>query len=181
MRLKVNAHDEDDHDGVSSPVERSRTHRSPRSVPSSPPPSFHSRASSIAPRNRTVNDPTLADAFDGDDSDSDEEPDDRQRLVRQDSGLSHQQPSSSSVSPQPTPTGGSSGGSTPGSRATPASTTANSNRIIFGSGIQSDGVFSNLTAKPERSGTEKEEQPPVCFYSSHYFAPFMSTLFIRMY
>jgi len=31
---------------------------------------------------------------------------------------------------------------------------------VYGGGVQSDGVFSNLTAKPEVG--EKEEQPPVC-------------------
>ena len=34
---------------------------------------------------------------------------------------------------------------------------------VYGGGIQSDGVFSNLTAKPERAGEEKEELPPVGF------------------
>ncbi|KKY34778.1 putative metal homeostatis protein bsd2 [Diaporthe ampelina] len=96
---RVNAQDEED---APSPIAAARTPRS--SLPNSPPPSFHSRASSAAPRNRTVQDPTLADAFDADESDSDDEPDDRQRL--------------------------------------------------------NEGVFSNLTAKPERGGTEKEEQPP---------------------
>lgn len=149
---QVNAHDEDDH--VSSPIQ---TTRSRQQIPSSPPPSFHSRASSPTPRNRRVNDPTLADAFDADDSEDEDEPDDRQRLVRQNS--------------EPVTSGSSTGGpaaNTPPeparssmATAAAAAVAAASNRI-FGSGIQSDGVFSNLTAKPERGGaSEKEEQPPV--------------------
>lgn len=31
---------------------------------------------------------------------------------------------------------------------------------VYGGGIQSDGVFSNLTAKPERGNNEKDEAPP---------------------
>lgn len=161
---QVNAHDEYD-EQVASPIERSR-HRLSQPVPSSPPPSFRSRASSTAPRNRRVEDPALADAFDVDDSDSDDEPDDRQRLVRQNSDLMPPSNSDSSI-PENTPLTGSSGASTPASRPaavqstrTITSATTSSNRI-FGSGIQNDGIFSNLTAKPERAGTEKEEQPPV--------------------
>jgi hypothetical protein len=36
---------------------------------------------------------------------------------------------------------------------------------VYGSGIQADGVFSNLSAKPERTEGEKEEQPPVCVFA----------------
>ena len=52
-------------------------------IPSSPPPSFRSRASSPTRHPRTV-DQNLADTFDADGSDSDEENDgdDRQRLMR---------------------------------------------------------------------------------------------------
>lgn len=75
---------------------------------------------------------------------------------------------SGSSSSQPTP---SSGSNTPpestrsnvaAANAAAAAAAVGSNRVVFGSGIQSDGVFSNLTAKPERGGSEKEEQPPVC-------------------
>lgn len=162
---QLNAHDQDD-DHVASPIDRSR-HRLSQSTPASPPPSFHSRASSTAPRNRRVEDPALADAFDADDSDSDDEPDDRQRLVRQNSDLAPPSNTDSS-SRQYTPLTSSSGASTPASRPPPtqpprttSAAAATSSNIIFGSGIQNDGIFSNLTAKPERSGTEKEEQPPV--------------------
>lgn len=110
-------------------------------------------------RNRRVNDPTLADAFDADDSEDDDEPDDRQRLVRQNTDpVNH-----AAASDQAASTGGS-GASTPPSQPAGAVgnvAAANSSNRIFGSGIQNDGIFSNLTAKPERSGTEKEEQPPV--------------------
>lgn len=33
---------------------------------------------------------------------------------------------------------------------------------VYGGGIQADGVFSNLSARPERAESEKDEQPPVC-------------------
>lgn len=154
--FQVNAQDDEDHHVPSA--------QSPL-TPQSPPPSFHSRASSIAPRNRQVSDLTLADAFDADESDLDDEPDDRQRLVRQNSDpitpggsqgtLSSATSGSSSTSPH-------AAASNPSAAAAAAAAAANSNNRLFGSGIQRDGVFSNLTAKPERAGTEKEEQPPVC-------------------
>ena len=49
-------------------------------IPNSPPPSFHSRHASPERRNHV--DPDLADAFGGDDDESDDEADDRQRLVQ---------------------------------------------------------------------------------------------------
>lgn len=165
LHRQVNAHDEDDEiahpDSRTSPPTRRPNHAAAASAthaPSSPPPSFHSRASSTGPRNRHVNDPALADAFDADDSDSDDEPDDRQRLVRHNS--------------EPASPGGSSTLNTPPepARANASATNANapaaaaSGMRVFGSGIQNDGIFSNLTAKPERGGSEKEEQPPVCSF-----------------
>ncbi|PSR82411.1 hypothetical protein BD289DRAFT_371251 [Coniella lustricola] len=159
---RVNAHDDQDHAGVPSA-------QSPL-TPHSPPPSFHSRASSIAPRNRQVSDPTLADAFDADESDSDDEPDDRQRLVRQNSdpvapGGSQDPllPATSGPSSTSPHAAGSHTNVTAAAAASAAAAAAgastNGNRML-GSGIQRDGVFSNLTAKPERAGTEKEEMPP---------------------
>jgi hypothetical protein len=136
--IQVNSHDEDD---------------GAQSIPNSPPPSFHSRASSILSRENRV-DPDLADAFDADGDDSDDEPDDRQRLVRG----THTPPSSNAsqtAAPASRP-------AVPARQVTqlpPASAAATPMRI-YGGGIQSDGVFSNLTAKPE-TGEEKEEQPPV--------------------
>ncbi|ROV92230.1 hypothetical protein VPNG_09653 [Cytospora leucostoma] len=149
---RVNAVDDDDI--PSTPIVATTGHHP---IPNSPPPSFHSRTSSSTIRNRPVHDPTLADAFDADDSDSDDEPDDRQRLVRQNSD-----PVQPTSSDQHLPlSSNSSGAYTPASSQPPQTTAtpSRSNRIV-GSGIQSDGVFSNLTAKPERGGSEKEEQPP---------------------
>lgn len=149
---QVNAQDDDD--TVTTPT---ADRPGPYPVPNSPPPSFHSRTSSSTLRNRQVQDPTLADAFDADDSDSDDEPDDRQRLVRQNSDPLQAASSSQHLI---SPTDGS-GANTPGSPELQATATASRSNRIVGSGIQSDGVFTNLTAKPERGGTEKEEQPPV--------------------
>ncbi|KAF7545937.1 hypothetical protein G7Z17_g8793 [Cylindrodendrum hubeiense] len=138
---RVNAADDDD---VNSPVDS----RSLRPVPNSPPPSFHSRASSLT-RQRNV-DPDLADAFD-DDDESDDEVDDRRRLVRQNStpdassseNVSTWEPSvQPPVQPVPTPSG--------------------SRPRVVGGGVGSDGVFANLSARPERGDPEKEkdELPP---------------------
>ena len=80
--MQVNTQDNDDPDAL---LERSRAAlRTARRVPNSPPPSFHSRTSSLERRRQAQQgvDPTLADAFDADDDDSDDEADDRQRLVR---------------------------------------------------------------------------------------------------
>lgn len=143
---QVNARDDDD-DYESS---RLAPH-----VPNSPPPSFHSRSSSPRRHANQIQDPTLADAFgDDSDADSDDEVDDRQRLVRQNS--SHQgdttnvseaaanAPSASSTAPPP--------------HVYPGAA-ARSQRIVGGGG---DGVFANMSARPERQGTsEKDEQPPV--------------------
>ncbi|OHW96171.1 metal homeostatis protein bsd2 [Colletotrichum incanum] len=149
---RVNAQDEDD---FNSP--NSAPPRHPQPIPNSPPPSFHSRASSRDRAARGV-DPTLADAFDTDGDDSDDDADDRQRLVRADS--THASANASRNSPsdarphadrqvtQLPPTTA----SATGAPATPFR--------IYGSGIQNEGVFSNLTAKPERGGETKEEQPP---------------------
>ncbi|KAJ2969180.1 hypothetical protein NUW58_g10047 [Xylaria curta] len=72
---RVNTQDED----ANTPPSPSSLR--PRRIPNSPPPSFHSRASSAERRRQNV-DSDLADAFDTDGDDSDDEPDDRQRLVR---------------------------------------------------------------------------------------------------
>jgi hypothetical protein len=136
---QVNAHDVDEPETPTDPLPRPTY-----PIPNSPPPSFHSRASSRE-RSNTVN-PDLADAFDADGDDSDDEADDRQRLVR--------------------------GNSTPSfnSSSQASTTTAQPQRLVsvaptssrvYGSGIQSDGVFSNLSAKPSTGDGEKEELPPV--------------------
>jgi hypothetical protein len=156
--FQVNLHDEDEPE---TPV--SSAPRQMHPIPNSPPPSFHSRASSIiSPQTRV--DPTLADAFDADEDESEDESDDRQRLVR---GNSY---SVSDDDSQRSGNGAISLGTTTASsdpsQRTPGSTGvipsgAGAPFRIYGSGIQSDGVFSNLTAKPERGGQVKEEQPPV--------------------
>jgi hypothetical protein len=139
---RVNAHDDDD-------VDTPTAARSTMAVPNSPPPSFHSRASSPSRRNQ-VN-PDLADAFDDDEDDSDNEADDRQRLVRQNS------------TPAIEPSSGNAAASSHAPSYTPpalaASSTPRPTRVM-GGGNGTDGVFANMSARPERVETEKDEQPP---------------------
>jgi hypothetical protein len=144
---QVSAHDDD-------------TLTSPQ-IPNSPPPSFRSRASSPTSRHNEPVDQNLADTFDADGSDSDEENDgdDRQRLMR---GT----PSSSSAEQIHTPATTT---TTDGERPPPlierratylpvfAPTTTGR---VYGGGSASDGVFANLSAKPEM-GEKTEEHPPV--------------------
>ena len=134
LTAQVNARDEDDH--ISGPLR-------PEPIPSSPPPSFHSRSSS--PRRNQDGDQTLFDAFDDDNDASDDETDDRQRLVRQAPGHDAsrtQEPAQPAWTP-PQPAGAAAG------------------RPV-GGGVASDGVFANMSARPERQDSEKDEQPPVC-------------------
>ncbi|KAK5993062.1 Metal homeostatis protein BSD2 [Cladobotryum mycophilum] len=139
---RVNAHDEDEDRHSFVP---------PRSIPNSPPPSFHSRASSPT-RNGRV-DPALADAFgDDDDASDDDEADDRQRLVRQNST-----PTSGSFSDAPPPS------APPARPAVPSHTNSSGSRPrVMGGGVGTDGVFANMSARPERTDetVEKEEMPP---------------------
>ncbi|OAA73815.1 metal homeostatis protein bsd2 [Cordyceps fumosorosea ARSEF 2679] len=117
-------------------------------VPNSPPPSFRSRASSRARQNQV--DPDLADAFDSD-NDSDDEADDRRRLVRQ--AATPATTASGSTSPMPAP-------STTLPSAGPAVSAATRGRVV-GGGVGTDGVFANMSARPEReTAAEKEEMPP---------------------
>ncbi|PHH74326.1 hypothetical protein CDD80_3165 [Ophiocordyceps camponoti-rufipedis] len=126
-----------DHD-VEDPVDRSRD-----PVPSSPPPSFHSRSSSSSRRGSV--DPALADAFDAEDgSDDDDDADDRQRLVRQ---------NSTQMPPASPP-------HSPATAREPESASSGSRPRYVGGGVGTDGVFANLSARPERTDSEKEEQPP---------------------
>lgn len=137
-------------------------------IPSSPPPSFRSGASSPSSRHLLSEDPitteaerTLADTFDdGSDSDDDghNDGDDRQRLMR-----ANTHPSGSDQQVVHDGNGPSLPGAAtrlpvvvppvparPYRGAAPFSTFSHSN----------DGVFANLNAKPER-GEKLEEQPPV--------------------
>lgn len=166
-QVNAQADDDDDHHNDTPTPTNNPTSRP--SIPNSPPPSFHSRASSIHNNQRPVN-PDLADAFgaDEDDDDSDDDADDRQRLMRRNS-------SSTDASGAAGSTDATSGGSSrPGPErqttqlpATPYTATAGGSTTqpsgrVYGGGIQNEGVFSNLTAKPERNnGAEKEELPPV--------------------
>ncbi|KIW89045.1 uncharacterized protein Z519_10530 [Cladophialophora bantiana CBS 173.52] len=149
--LQLNSHDDD----IDSPVSPD----TPRPIPSSPPPSFRSRASSPTSRRLLAQDPLstqadqdhLEDTFDdGEGSDTENDGDDRQRLMRADTGLSRQDASPSSTSvpdTRPAPTIERRVTELPVFRPMPASMRA------------TDGVFANLSAKPER-GDQVEEKPP---------------------
>lgn len=146
---QVNVHEEeyDEETLLRSPVEAPSNNRLGQPhVPHSPPPSFHSRSSSPNRRNGTV-DAALADAFD--DDDSDDEADDRQRLVRQNS--------TPSVAPQAS----SSQSRTGHNLAQPSAAPVVRSPRIVGGGSGTDGVFANMSARPERTESEKDEQPPV--------------------
>lgn len=133
-------------------------------VPNSPPPSFRSRASSRDRSNRPVN-PDLVDAFDadGDDSDEDEDgSDDRQRLVRGNSTPSFRSENTAGRTAAGGETASQQQAAVAGGQPTVVAPTSSR---VYGGGIQSDGVFSNLSAKPETGEGEKDEMPPVCFSS----------------
>jgi hypothetical protein len=153
----VATHDDDDHvqGGHHYP-------HHPQAIPSSPPPSFRSRASSPIFRQdplRTDADRELHDTFDSpsDDDASDDgndESDDRQRLMHGRSptdefASTHQQQIVGSI-PQAPP------------RLVERRVTQlpvfNAGRT-YGSGGQNDGVFANLSAKPSR-GDDVDEKPP---------------------
>ncbi|KAI2795103.1 hypothetical protein POX_a01707 [Penicillium oxalicum] len=169
---RVNAQDEDD-DSHSYPLNPTRRSDG---LPNSPPPSFRSGSRSTSPSSRRLlhsdsvhddNDQTLADAFgDGDESDDDEEPDDRQRLMRgsPDTGShgGYGQPAPSAYSSSDARINGQEPPRiTPLSRRptilpTFTTPTAGSGRSVAPS---NDGVFANLAAKPER-GEKTEDLPP---------------------
>lgn len=166
----MNAQDEEDH-SQSYPLNPTRSNLSP----TSPPPSFRSRSSSPSSRRLLHGDPirhdeeqTLADAFGSeDDSDADDEPDDRQRLMR-----ANPDPYAPAVNRQAATAASSSSESRTESQdrtATSAlarrptilpsfTTPASGNSRAIAS--SNDGVFANLAAKPER-GEKNEDLPPV--------------------
>lgn len=172
----MNAQDEDD-DSHSYPLNPTRRSDG---LPNSPPPSFRSGSRSTSPSSRRLlhsdsvhddNDQTLADAFgDGDESDDDEEPDDRQRLMRgsPDTGShgGYGQPAPSAYSSSDARINGQEPPRiTPLSRRptilpTFTTPTAGSGRSVAPS---NDGVFANLAAKPER-GEKTEDLPPVSLF-----------------
>lgn len=147
-----------------------RSSQTEKLVPSSPPPSFRSRASSPTSRRLlTSQDPlasdaerTLADAFDdgeGSDDEGRDQEDDRQGLMRR-------------TEPQPNTDETVQSSSRPHTverrvTAFPSftrspATTASTRRVYGGgSGSVNDGVFANLNAKPERGEKLEEEKPPV--------------------
>ncbi|KAI9747400.1 MAG: hypothetical protein M4579_007473 [Chaenotheca gracillima] len=176
---RISGHEaDDDHDQDLSPVKtatRGDHHHTP--IPASPPPSFRSRASSPTSRHLLSHDDplasdadrALADSFDapsdseGADSDAEDEGDDRQRLMRGNPTESRGSGEGSSPTDRP---GGIERRVTqlPAFESTPAGTTTNTTSVpaatrTHGSRVANDGVFANLSAKPER-GEKLDEQPP---------------------
>lgn len=152
----------DEEDSPNTP----QTSQVPNSIPSSPPPSFRSRASSITSQHILAEDPlisdadrTLADTFDdGSDSDNDmvDHGDDRQRIMRGNPSQSDEERNTSVAGLQPANT--QFPGPTPAAldESNRVHSAATNNRFSSAN----DGVFANLNAKPER-GEKIEEQPPV--------------------
>lgn len=165
-----------------------RRHSNTEPIPSSPPPSFRSRASSPSSRHLFSEDPitteaerTLADTFDdGSDSDDDghNEGDDRQRLMRANTHQSESEqrvvhdgngpnmPGAVTRIPVVVPPVSSNVPIRTHAGAPPFSTFSQSN----------DGVFANLNAKPER-GEKLEEQPPVSTLVAKSLAGLVLTLY----
>lgn len=146
-------------------------------VPSSPPPSFHSRVSSptatatregITSSERQplyIHDPLhsepperseLNDAFGTDDSDNEDEVDDRQRLMRGNAEETNDTTDTFATGP-----GATNGSVDTGRTPTAAVVTRPTTTRVYGSGLANDGVFANLSAKPTR-GEKAEDLPPVC-------------------
>jgi len=151
MIIQVNS-DDDDNDSPIIPI--SNAH-----IPTSPPPSFHSRASSPATRRLLGQDPlesdverTLADTFDdGEASDNEDGSDDRQRVMRANPQALNNGTQSNSGEREPHIQ----------RRVTELpvfSPPRSQNRIATRS--TNDGVFANLEAKSE-SGEVIDEKPPV--------------------
>ncbi|CAI6338508.1 unnamed protein product [Periconia digitata] len=151
---RIAGNDDEDTTSPSSP-------QAPYPIPTSPPPSFHSRASSPsggASRRLLSDDPlttdadrTLADTFDAEsDSDDEETVDDRQRLMRG----NPEDAQSNEEDDEDMYRGGLPRRDTQLPTFTPQ---APSGRVVGGG--QNDGVFANLSAKPTR-GEDAEEKPP---------------------
>lgn len=155
---RVNAHEDDDTDDIPSP--RSRID----ATPSSPPPSFHSRSSSLSSRrllrdssHPSEADQTLADTFgEGDGSDEEDEPDDRQRLMRATVESAEQNHGIDSSSAPNSETPNAFPSSDVSRRPTTFSAPTGPSRVITSA---NDGVFANMAAKPER-GEKNEDLPP---------------------
>ena len=142
-------------------------------IPSSPPPSFRSRASSPSSQHLISQDPiasdaerTLADTFDdgqASDDEGDNEGDDRQRLMRRASTVQEQENSSANWSTvrQTQPISGGQANSAIANVPVPSVRAPSSGTAYATFSSSNDGVFANLDAKPER-GEKTEDQPPVC-------------------
>jgi hypothetical protein len=152
----------DDDESTSSPAEP----KAPYPIPASPPPSFHSRASSPTASKRLLSedpasndaDRTLADAFDSpsdnDDSDDEDGMDDRQRLMRGQPEPSPQEEQQETQNPR----AGVQRRITQLPVFEPSRAPAAGSGRVYGGG-QNDGVWANLSAKPTR-GEDLEEKPP---------------------
>lgn len=155
---QVAAHDEDD-----SPISPQLPQRQD-SIPSSPPPSFRSRASSRRSslqrdQPQSAIERSLTDAFAGSpDDDSDDEHDDRRRLVQDHERTVNDEAEAADSPPRP---GNIQRRVTQLPVFTPTPST--SGRVYGGGSNTRDGVFANISAKPTR-GEELEEKPPVSFY-----------------
>ncbi|KAJ5138511.1 uncharacterized protein N7515_003359 [Penicillium bovifimosum] len=163
---RVNPHDEEE--GPHSYPLNTRSEHNPSTTPS-----YRSGSRSSSPSSRRLlhDDPlhsnderTLADAFgDEDVSDDDNEPDDRQRLMRADPGFRTPPDNSPIATPSSSDARGDIMGSSPSGglrRPTvlptfPAPSSGGSRQIA----PSNDGVFANLAAKPERGG-KSEDLPP---------------------
>ncbi|OKL63864.1 hypothetical protein UA08_00630 [Talaromyces atroroseus] len=158
---RVNTHDEDDNGQLEAfPDAPNLT----APIPTSPPPSFHSRSPSPSSHRLLHDDPlrdgpdnALEDAFDdGNGSDDDDEADDRQRLMRGDPTAANTgtviSPESNAEDSQPSATQ---------RRYTMLPTFSSpANSRLVGTGSSNDGVFANLNAKPERAEKHQEDLPP---------------------
>lgn len=139
-------------------------------IPTSPPPSFRSQASSPtllrhSPRDDVSSvDQTLADTFDdgqASDDDADNVGDDRQRLMQGTRVSQENQSVSATAVVLSQVSAEQDGNSNP--RVNPAVSTPTQSSATSYTAFSSsnDGVFANLNAKPER-GEKNEDQPPVC-------------------
>lgn len=171
----MNARDDDN--DVDSDHETPITQRDPHSTPSSPPPSFRSEASSPTFRRllshddplNSEEDQTLADTFDdGEASDTEDGPYDRQRLMRADPDAAAREAQQQQEQKSTTTS------TTTGSQRSPVQRRVTELPVftpIVASRQQprggNDGVFANLAAKPER-GDGGDEKPPVCFPRSFH-------------
>ena len=167
----MNAHDEEDgpHSYQLNPTRSEQT-------PTSPPPSFRSHSRSASPSSRRLlhddplrndDDQTLADAFgDEDGSDDENEPDDRQRLMRANPDAQSPTDNGPAATASSSSEARTDGQEQPRAPAPPRRTNIlprfltrsfAANQSLASS---NDGVFANLAAKPER-GDKNEDLPPV--------------------